>query len=235
MSDINFLEEQSRKLLGSLSTSLVDTVSSDDTLNPMKALMSGLLDSNAFAAIDPTTVQGPLLDMLKLVDLSTESNALGEQVPEGVALGVNSGAATSLSPSALSPLREALTSAVASLFQIRSPARIMMEPGRQIPAGIAVGILSNKGAVVGAIREVYGAAIREAQIQEAALRRAMATLLGGGPGGTPGSTVNNNDNSSNATVNVSQMVVRADSDAAVIASQIAALNRRTLAGYGARA
>lgn len=200
---------------------------------PVNSLIKGLLDVGAFQALDPTTIQGPLLNVLQLVDLKSGGQTLGAQVPEGIKLGINAGAQTSLSEAALSPLRTALEASVRGVFKIRSPSRIMIEPGRQIPAGIAVGISSNTSAVVNAIRGVYGAAIAEAKRLDAELKRSMPTLNGlGGGGGGSGTNVKNVDNSSSSTVNVGQLVVKNDTDITSLSAQIAAQGRRSRAAYG---
>lgn len=213
----------------------IAAVANDPSLNPLKSMLQMLVDAGAFDAIDPTTVQGPLLDMLKLVDLVSGGKALGEQVPEGMKIGINSGAETSFTKEELQPVKTALENAVKDLLEIHSPAAIMIPLGKQIPAGLAKGIVEDKGAFVSAITEMYEAGMAEANKQEVVLRNHLAWLASTrsqGSGSVPNGTTNNTTNNSTNTVNVSA-TVRSETDAKVLAAQIEGINRRSRAGYGA--
>jgi TP901 family phage tail tape measure protein len=216
----------------------VQAAADDPGFQPIAELLKGMMDAKAFDIIDPTTVEGPLLDMLKLVDLKTGGQLLGEDVVEGMKLGINAGAESSLTADQLRPMQSAVVSAISSLFQIRSPSRLVEPMGRQIPAGLAQGILANKNAMVDAIRQMYRAAMLEVNRLEKLLRASMATLQGGvggfgaRPGGRQGTV--NYDHSSHATVHIGQYVARNETDVNLISQQIAALNRRRVAAVGGR-
>lgn len=209
----------------------VALTAADPALNPLNKMLTAFVQGGAFQAIDPITVQGPLEDVLKLVDLQAVGNALGEQVPAGVVVGILSGSKSSFTAEELAPMKTSLENAVKSVLQIESPSKIMVPFGKQIPAGLAVGITENTGVFVGAIQALYTAAMKEASKQEIILRNHLAWLASTRPGPTAdGKTpVSTNNYTDNLTVNAN---ITNPTDIDVLAAQLKGRDKRLAAGYG---
>ena len=211
----------------------IAAVADDPSLNLMNQLLKTFTDAGAWDAIDPTTVQGPLLAMLQLVDLSSGGKLLGENVTEGIKLGVNSGAASSFTKSELAPVKTALENGIKAVLEIRSPSKVMIPLGEQITAGLAAGIIKNTGALTDSIKKIYAAGMAEANKQEIILRNHLAWLAstrGGGEAQKPAGNTNiTNYGDSDISVNA---IIQNEADAKVLAAQLEGINRRRLAGYG---
>jgi len=104
--------------------------------------------------------------------LAIDWAAIGRSMIDGLVNAITGG--ISWVVSAVRRLASSATEAITSALQIRSPSRVFAELGRQIPAGLAVGVESASGLAAGAVEDLSG-------VSDVGAGGASGGLRGGGP------------------------------------------------------
>lgn len=133
------------KYMSQLSAALAENAS-DPALNPLNTAIKSMLETGALSGIDPTTLDGAMEGLFKLYDAKARGSQLGNDIVAGVPVGIGEGAAA-LPADSFTALKDAVLTNLQTAFDSHSPARVVIPLGRNIPAGVAVGIEQNAGVV----------------------------------------------------------------------------------------
>ncbi len=138
------------------------------------SLINTLLNSGAFELSDVTELQGALDGAFKLLDYKN-AVAAGEDITQGLADGAVQGSGA-LTPSA-EAIKNSALEAIRAAFIMRSPSVLMAQEGRNIPAGVAEGIIEGIPVAAAAMTTLGAVLEGEAARQGAIIGAAMSAAF----------------------------------------------------------
>lgn len=116
-----------------------ELASADVTLddNPIMAGIKSMLETNTLTAedLDLTSLSGTLKTALTSAEFLTQIKEAGTDIIGGLALGMGE-SASGLTAEDLAPTKDGVISALRTLFDMHSPARVMIPLGEDIIAGV---------------------------------------------------------------------------------------------------
>ncbi len=235
MDPIEFYDLAKKMLMKSITDAT--SAANDGTL--AYTLLDDLLSADgATDMLNMTQLQGALDGIVETLDFKQaaqkaidngNADLFGENLTQGLADGITTN--TSTVSDTMNTVRDDTLTALRAAFAMHSPSRLMMGEGINIPAGLAEGITAGANLAYAAMAVMQTRLVSEAALTARMMSAAFAQNLNLSPttSGISGGTTGGGNTNITFTGN---MEVKSKTDAAVLASQIAALNRRSKAGYG---